>query len=116
MSKIKLFVYDKQTNWKDCPTYTGDLINGKRNNVVGKCILDNGTIKFGEWKDNRQNGIGMITHKNGVILKGEMLNDTFHGIQWKKSLQENGKIIEFNEKKKDKRYLQQVLKAKDCND
>lgn len=59
-------------------TYTGEF---KKNSQDGKgvCVWKDGAQHDGQWKDGVKNGYGVRSGSNGVITKGNFVNDALEG-------------------------------------
>ena len=97
-SKIKnkyLNSYENKVIENENGYYFGEHKNGKKEGY-GIMLYKNGSIYFGEWEDDLKKGNG-IFHNDGIIFKGEWINDDFtsgEGINYLNCIYE-GKFFNF---------------------
>jgi len=52
--------------------FINDLLQG-----VGKATYSDGQVYFGQWKDFRYHGKGVLTHPDGTVQKGMFIEGEF---------------------------------------
>lgn len=65
--------------------FEGDFVRGKRSGK-GKLSWTNGTVYYGDWKDDRLHGTGVLELPSGLKYEGEFQHNKFHGqgtLRWK---------------------------------
>jgi hypothetical protein len=59
---------------EDKGTYTGNLVNGKRDGR-GKMKYENGSVYNGDWFQDEKYGEGEMKYRNGAVYNGDWVND-----------------------------------------
>ena len=61
--------------------YGKECIKGDCDNGIGQIALSNGSYFFGEFKEGRSHGYGIVTYRSGTVCEGYSRRSIWHGLR-----------------------------------